>query len=281
MPGVLPAKKKRRGNIVMLLTSCRATSRQSGRSSDASGRRALSTLLVAVGSGLTTLPALAQPAQAPNEVAPSERAKRDADKVFHWIMIQGDRTRKATAAGAKDAKDVKDVKDERPAAKPLRVAAPDAVPARAKADATVAGAEPSSPKPVGKAAEKPAGAAASIGTPAGAADSAKPEDARLARAEPASRAAAPAVEASDAPQGLVALSQPAPQFPVNIMRTLRRGTVQVQFNVLPDGSVANVEVLKTSSARLNAAALEAVGQWRFRPVAKMQTGAVEVGFDLE
>ena len=267
----------------MLLTSCRAALRPSGRSADASGRRALGTVLVAVGSSLATLPALAQTAPAPSEVAPSERAKRDADKVFHWIMIQGDRTRKAPAAGAKDAKDVKDikdVKDERPAAKPVRVAAPDAAPARAKADATVAG-EPSSPKPVGKAAEKPADVPASIGTPAAVADAAKPEDARLARAQPASRAGPPAVEASDAPQGLVALSQAAPQFPVNMMRALRRGTVQVQFNVLTDGSVANLEVLKTTNARLNAAALEAIGQWRFQPVSKVQTGAVEVGFNLD
>jgi len=98
--------------------------------------------------------------------------------------------------------------------------------------------------------------------------------------EPGSRAAAPAVS-DDAPQGLVALAQPAPQFPASVMRALRRGTVQVRFDVLTDGSVANLEVLKTTSARLNSAAIEAVGQWRFKPVAKMQTGAVEVGFDLE
>jgi TonB family protein len=51
--------------------------------------------------------------------------------------------------------------------------------------------------------------------------------------------------------------------------------------VQTDGSVANLEVLNTTSPRLNAAALEAIGQWRFQPVSRVQTGAVEVGFNLE
>ena len=279
----------------MLLTSCRATPRQPVRTGDACLRRAVGTLLVAAGSSLVSLPVLAQTAPAPGEVAPSERAKRDADKVFHWIMIQGDRTRKAPTKDPKDikdTKDAKDAKDERPVAKPTRVAAPEAVQARPKAEA-VAAAEPISPKPAGKSAEKPTDAAAKTTVRATVADASKSDapktdapktdDARLARIDPAPRgAAAPALELSDdAPQGLVALAQPAPQFPVNVMRALRRGMVQVQFNVLTDGSVANLEVLKTTSARINAAALEAIGQWRFQPVSKLQTGAVEVGFNLD
>ncbi len=257
----------------MLLTSCGAITRPSGRLGDGCMRRAIGSLLVAAGSSLV-LPALAQTAVAPTEVAPSERAKRDADKVFHWIMIQGDRTRKAPAA-----KDAKDAKEERPVAtKPVRLAAPDPAPARPKAEAVAAGPAGVDAKP----AAKPAEPVAPSVLPAAVVDAPKPDPARLARAEPVAQTVAPAVEQSDgAPHGLVALAQPAPQFPVNVMRTLRRGTVQVQFNVLTDGSVANLEVLKTTSARLNAAALEAVGQWRFQPVAKMQTGAVEVGFDLD
>jgi len=281
--------------MLMLLSSCRATRRQPVRTGDACLRRAVGTLLVAAGSSLVSLPVLAQTAPAPGEVAPSERAKRDADKVFHWIMIQGDRTRKAPTKDPKDikdTKDAKDAKDERPVAKPTRVAAPEAVQARPKAEA-VAAAEPISPKPAGKSAEKPTDAAAKTAAPAAVADASKADapkadapkadDARLARIDPAPRgAAAPALELSDdAPQGLVALAQPAPQFPLNVMRALRRGTVQVQFNVLTDGSVANLEVLKTTNARINAAALEAIGQWRFQPVSKVQTGAVEVGFNLE
>jgi len=263
----------------MLLTSGCATLRQHGPFHDVVVRRAVGTLLVATCSSLATPPAFAQTTASPSEAAPSERAKRDADKVFHWILIQGDRTRKAAAATAKDS----NAKDERPAAKPARVAAPD-VPIRPKAEPTVAAAEPASPsaQPATKPAARPADALAAIGTPPVVADVPKQDAPRLARVESAPPAAAPAAELSnEAPHGLVAIAQPAPQFPVNVMRTLRRGTVQVQFSVMTDGSVANLEVLKTTSQRLNAAALEAVGQWRFQPIAKMQTGAVEVGFDLD
>ena len=272
----------------MLLTRCSATPRRPGPFSDATMRRAVGTLLAmaAAGSGLSTLPALAQTppppsTPAPSEVAPSERAKRDADKVFHWIMIQGDRTRKAPAAAAKDAKD--NVKDDRPAAaRPIRTAAPEAAPARPKAEATVAAAAPSNPKPASKPAESPNEASAPAAASVAAPEAPKQDEARVASVESRSGEAAPAVElADDAPQGLVALAQPAPQFPINVMRTLRRGTVQVRFSVMTDGSVADLEVLNTTSSRLNAAALAAIGQWRFQPVSKMQTGAVEVGFNLD
>jgi len=195
-------------------------------------------------------------------------------------MIQGDRTRKAPAAAAKDSKDAR---DDRPAVKPTKVAAPEPAPApaRPKPDATVAAAEPANAKPVGKPAERPADAPVPAAVPSAVA--AAPNSAGTVRAESAPLApAAPAIEpADDAPQALVALAQPAPQFPASVMRTLRRGTVQVRFNVMTDGSVSNLEVLHTTSVRLNSAALEAIAQWRFQPVSKMQTGAVEVGFDLE
>ncbi len=275
----------------MFVTNCHAMPCQTGRSVDAAVRRAVGILLVAGGTSLVALSVLAQTSSPPSDVAPSERAKRDADKVFHWILIQGDRTRKAPAAAAKDAKEAKDAKDakeERPAAKPARVAAPDVVPVRTKPDATVGTADPAvaltqpAAKPSGKPAAKRAEASAPLAAPPNVADAPGSEGARLARAEAAPQAKVPPVEASDdAPQGLVALAQPAPQFPINVMRTLRRGTVQVRFNVLTDGNVANLEVLNTTNARLNAAALEAIGQWRFQPLSKMQTGAVEVGFNLD
>jgi len=264
----------------MLLTSCRAASRQSGPSAQASVRRMVGTLLMATGSSLLSASAFAQAAAVPSDAAPSERAKRDADKVFHWIMIQGDRTRKAPAAGAKD---IKDAKDERPAAKAPRAAPAEPSPVRTKLDATVAAAEAANPMTAAKSAGQPVttpAAAPPIEAPGATVDASQPDASRSTRqSDPP--ATAPAVEAADAPQGLIIIAQPAPQFPVNVMRALRRGTVQVQFSVLTDGSVANLEVLKTTNARLNAAALEAIGQWRFQPVSKTQTGAVEVGFNLE
>jgi len=75
--------------------------------------------------------------------------------------------------------------------------------------------------------------------------------------------------------------QTDPQFPQNLLRSLRKGQVQVRFQVLPDGSVAELQVLSSSNARLNQAALTAVAQWRFAPLKKTQSGRVDLGFDLD
>jgi len=65
------------------------------------------------------------------------------------------------------------------------------------------------------------------------------------------------------------------------MRLLHKGSVQVRFEVKPDGTVGRTEVVKTSSARLNQAAVAAVAQWRFMPVRHAQTGIVDLGFNLD
>ena len=65
------------------------------------------------------------------------------------------------------------------------------------------------------------------------------------------------------------------------MRQLRKGLVQVRFDVQADGTVAKAEVVKTTHRRLNETAIEAVSQWRFKPVRKTQTAVVELGFNLD
>jgi len=264
----------------MLLTNCRTAPSRPRFARDAAPRRAIGALIVAAGASVGCLSAFAQTASSSaSEVAPSERAKRDADKVFHWIMIQGDRSRKPAAA----ARDSKDSRDDRPVARPVKLAVPEPAQARAKPETTVAAAEPVEAKAMVKPAERTVAAAQPIAAPAVVADEPKTNTAASVRVEPEpAPVAAPAVDLSESPsQALVALAQPAPQFSPNLMRSLRRGSVQVRFNVQPDGSVANLEVLRTSSPRLNSAALEAIAQWRFQPVGKMQAGEVEVGFDLE
>ena len=95
----------------------------------------------------------------------------------------------------------------------------------------------------------------------------------------ASLTSAPAVSAEDdASDNLVPVTQPEPKFPMNLVRTLRTGQVQVQFTVQPDGSVVEPTVVASSNPRLNPAALAAVAQWRFAPVRKPQQGIVELGF---
>jgi len=241
-------------------------------------------------------PSASASASGAGEAAPSDRAKRDAEKVFHWIMIQGDRTRKTTTspAQAKDAKDVKEAKEDRPAApsktaaraSPVR-AAPDPVPEgvlRPKPEALAAASAPggAETRTLVEAAKTPAASTVAAGVGA---ERTKPGEAiaKPARTETSPPpAAVPPIEAPvDGPVALVPIAQPEPQFPAAVMRALRRGAVQVRFSVLADGSVADLEVLHTSNPRLNAAALAAVGQWRFQPVTRVQTGAVEVGFNLD
>jgi protein TonB len=97
-------------------------------------------------------------------------------------------------------------------------------------------------------------------------------------------AAAPAVVPSPAVpaiETLTPLARAEPQFPQNLLRSLRKGQVQVQFTVLPDGSVDTPIVLASSSPRLNSSVLAAVTQWRFAPLTKAQSAVVEVGFDIE
>nr|WP_282597130.1 energy transducer TonB [Rhizobacter sp. SG703] len=77
------------------------------------------------------------------------------------------------------------------------------------------------------------------------------------------------------------VSQVEPQFPRAVMLDLRRGTVRVRFDVLPDGTVAGQTVVSSTSVRLNRAALAAVGQWKFQPLREAQEGIVEVGFNLD
>lgn len=92
-------------------------------------------------------------------------------------------------------------------------------------------------------------------------------------------ASAPTLAAN--PQALKLLSQVEPEFPTALQRRLREGSVEVGFTVLPDGSVSAPSVLRSSHPRLEAAALAAVAQWRFEPIATPKPGVVEVGFKLD
>ena len=250
---------------------------------------------------ILTTPAFAQTtpaaAAAATETAPSERAQRDADKVFHWIMIQGDRTRKTAKDAPPPAKDEKAVAAPRPVRVvklPAEGGAP-AVPAGRPAEAPAGGMlAVNDPKPAAPSASTaaagiggPVQAASSVSTAADAAPvpgpvptAPKVELAEPPAAMPANIGAAPAdPDPVDVP--LVPVAQSAPQFPLNLMRTLRKGSVQVRFTVQADGSVAEPEVLSTTNVRLNAAAMAAIGQWRFQPISRAQTGAVELGFNLD
>jgi TonB family protein len=77
------------------------------------------------------------------------------------------------------------------------------------------------------------------------------------------------------------IAQPAPEFPPSLVQSLRRGSVRVQFNVMPDGTVAALDVVGSSNPRLNPAALAAVAQWRFQPVTRAQLAQVDLAFSID
>ena len=81
--------------------------------------------------------------------------------------------------------------------------------------------------------------------------------------------------------GLIMIKSADPEFPIAAMRRLRKGEVEVKFEVGPDGVVDVVTVMKTTSASLNAAAVDAVRQWRFKPTARGHTALVDLAFNLD
>ncbi|MEP7101495.1 MAG: TonB family protein [Burkholderiales bacterium] len=229
--------------------------------------------------------ALAQAAAAASapsaEMTPAERAQRDADKVFKWILIHSDKPRKPVAA-----------REDKPVATPAH-----ARPATRSADSaqatphTLSSAPTPSPTP-----ETPAAVprVAAVQTPPLRASEAPAAPVVAAVARPVAESLAvpvsspgpstrtPAAVAAEAlDETLTPTLRADPQFPPNLLRTLRKGEVQVRFTVLPDGSVAEPEVVTSSNARLNQAALTAVAQWRFAPLHKAKSGTVALGFDLD
>jgi TonB family protein len=264
--------------------------------------RTLCLALLASGLMGSLQPAHAQAASAPagkEDAAPSERAKREADNVFRWIMIHSDKPRKP-----------RDGKDDKPAAPaPAPVAnAPRPAPAARVAKVGEGSAEGSVVAPAPAPAARTAAAPAAVATPAAAAavpvSNVDNEAARMTNSAAAlargngsgstgpgghtampDAAAPPALATAPEPEAeqetLVMVSQVEPQFPRAVMLDLRRGTVRVRFDVMPDGSVSAPNVVSTTNVRLNRAALAAVGQWKFQPVRETQEGVVELGFNLD
>lgn len=66
------------------------------------------------------------------------------------------------------------------------------------------------------------------------------------------------------------------------MRRLRRDAeVLLVFKVNPDGTVADLNVQSSSDSALDAIALDAVRQWRYKPIAEARTHRVQFVFKRE
>ncbi|OYU44814.1 MAG: hypothetical protein CFE44_10915, partial [Burkholderiales bacterium PBB4] len=88
----------------------------------------------------------------------------------------------------------------------------------------------------------------------------------------------PPEEEEDTP--LKALAQPQPVLPRNILSTLNVAKVMVRFTVETNGSVSNVEVLRSSNRLLNKPTITAVSSWRFEPIKVSRPAQVEFDFSL-
>lgn len=205
--------------------------------------------------------------EAKAKLSAAERAKRDADKVYQWIRFHADKApAKPRAAPVAEA-----AAPIRPAAAPAAVrpappqparpalAQPQAEPMPGPEQLPVATAAP--PEPVTQA----------VALAAQAASPAMPSPAVAALA-----AVPPAPEPPEEPLRLI--ERVEPEYPAVLLRGRGSGSVLVQFQVQPDGSVQAPEVLKSSNQRLVASVLAAVARWRFAPISKTRVATVEVGF---
>jgi TonB family protein len=180
---------------------------------------------------------------APADAAPSERAQRDADRVRQMILLHADKPRRARV-------------DERAAA-PVAVTRP-------------------APAVEAPAAVPPAVAALVAGSAAPVARPALPE---LAPTPTVVAAPMPASLASVRTNRLELIRAVEPAFPRRLAQSVTSGSITLAFDVLPDGSVAAVKVLRSPHPGLDAAAITAVSQWRFQPIAERAGGVTEFAFE--
>jgi len=218
-------------------------------------------------------PACAQVTPSAAAASAAERAQKEADRTMYWIRVLATKPAPVKAA---------------PAPSPRAVVA--AAPA---------------PRPVAETRDK-AKVAAAPGAPANATN-ATPAQVALAQAPTLSQppiasasdsSALSSNHADDVAAGLADVTAPAPpsaepdpglsqvklvqpEFPPNVVKRVRKGNVEVRFEVDPEGTVTDAVVVESSNAHLNGAAVEAIRQWRFKPTPMAHTAAVNLVFDID
>lgn len=245
----------------------------------------LATLLLQPLAQAQTAPSGAGSAPGGTEAQISERVKKDAASPLYWIRLNAQKSDGATSPKAAPR-----IAEIRPARQ-----APPAAPqvgsgATAVATGTNSAAMPSGPAPGSAALSRTSEATATLAAPAPLA-APSPAAANLAGTVGAGMVAPAASSVADAARAAAVVAEPEealalvkadePEFPAIVMRRLRKGHVQVRFDVQPDGSVANASVVQTSARSLNDAALEAVRAWQFKPVSSVRSAVVDLGFDLD
>jgi TonB family protein len=237
--------------------------------------------------------AAATPASSASSVAAADRAQRETDRTLYWIRVLSDKpavkpTATAAAAPAPAPAPVPAPRPAaaRPAPEPTRVA--QAAPKPAATTVAAASAETSSAGNLSLGARTTPEPAPSAGTVAtgvqGSGVDASPAVGGALAAPaltPPAPLDVPAIEVEEPDPGLIMVSSVDPEFPMNLMRRLRKGEVEVRFEVGPDGQVDVVSVEKSSHHGLEQAALDAVRQWRFKPTPHGHAALVDLAFNMD
>ena len=261
--------------------------------------RIIARCVLMLGGAVASTASMAQ-AIAPSAAASAaaEKAQKETDRTMYWIRVLAATPPPKAAAAPKPAAAPAPAPQAKaaPAPAPERVkvaaATPAPAPAPAQASAAPSSADIANATPAPVVAAAPAALAPSLAAAPGNASAMGTGglDAGVSSAGVAAGIAAPAATAPqvDLPPveeepdpGLIMIKSADPQFPVATMRRLRKGEVEVKFEVNPDGVVDVVTVTKTTNAGLNAAAMDAVKQWRFKPTPKGHTAAVALAFNLD
>lgn len=238
-------------------------------------------LPVVVALGLACSPGLllaqANSGKDAKSLSDSDRAKRDADKVFSFIKFHTVRTAPAPAPAKPTAQAAPPTRSlgvaAAPASQPVA-----ATPASVGAAATSSAAAPAAATPSTLAADAASAAEPTVttaGLPADAASAA-------ATLSQAPLQAAPQVEEEEVPLRLVDYVAPDMSAQVLAAMPSNEVTVPVRFTVQPDGRVSSAQAMGGSAPRRVAqAAVRAVQQWRFDPLPAERTVDVEINFKAD
>jgi protein TonB len=78
------------------------------------------------------------------------------------------------------------------------------------------------------------------------------------------------------------VSKPPPRYPQRALEADKEGTVRIQIQILPDGSVGDATVISAKPpGYFEQAALAAVKRWRYKAAGRTITATVEVEFKLQ
>lgn len=230
--------------------------------------------------------ACAQPASQPSAAASAaERAQKQTDRTMYWIRVLATTPAPVRAAAAPKTATAGALALAKPATETREKVR--AVPAQAPATTPTSGpGTASAPTAVAHTANAASNPAQSTVGEAVEPSAPSTRGADITAASVANTEAAPPPDVGPIPAaapdpGLIQVKSVQPEFPTSVVERLRKGHVEVRFEVEPGGSVIDATIVESSGGRLNSAALEAVRQWRFKPTPAFHTALVDLVFNID